>query len=933
MDQPARTCRLSHRAFLAGLVASLLTLTGCGSKDESAQLASTRENLAKKNPEAARIQLKSLLQQNPVSGEGRFLLGQLMYHAGEMPAAEAELRRALEAGHPEAVVLPVLADTLLSLGKGRLLVQQYGQVELADSLANHRLKIALAEAELADGDLDAASVLTRQVLARDASHPAALLLSARLSAARGDSAGGLALVGKLLERVPGDAPAWAFKGDLLHRTAGSDAAAAVAAWRQSLALEPRNAVVQASVITALIDQQDFDAANRQWAEFKKALPRHPQTAYFEAVLALQRGESARARDIAQQLLQATPNSPRVLLLAGQAALQLGLLPQAEQHLSKVVQLTPKAALPRRLLAKALLSEGQADKALAVLRPLLEAKPPDTAALTLAAQASMVLGDSKAAEGHFTRAAALQPNNPKLHTALAMSQAARSQDRAGLDSLRQIAAADAGSDADLALINAHLRRNDTAGALKAVAVMAAKLPGDPLPNQLSGRISQQQHDHAAARKQYEQALAKSPNYLPALISLGSLDLAAQQPAAARARFETALQRNPGLIGAMLALAELNSRTGGSAEESQRWLDRAVSQAPTDPRPRLLLIDHLLAARQAKLALAAAQAGVNALPDNIDLLDRLGRVQLLNGDTQQAVSTFNRLAVLQPKSPVPQLRLAQAYAMDKSRSGTAAAVKRALELAPNDLPALYAGANLALMEGRPTQALALARKMQAAQPDNPAGLLTEGEVELRQKNLDGAAAAFRKASTKAQPADSAQRLYTVMREAGKAVEADKWADEWRKSHPNDMPFVLMLGDTALAGNQLPQAESLYRTVVARQPKQVTALNNLAYVLALQRKPGAVATAEQALLVVPDSPLLMDTLALALASEQQLPRAITVQTRVVAMAPKSPQYRLQLAKLLLQAGDKVRARQELDALAKLGTGFTRHAEVADLLRSSGS
>jgi hypothetical protein len=45
-----------------------------------------------------------------------------------------------------------------------------------------------------------------------------------------------------------------------------------------------------------------------------------------------------------------------------------------------------------------------------------------------------------------------------------------------------------------------------------------------------------------------------------------------------------------------------------------------------------------------------------------------------------------------------------------------------------------------------------------------------------------------------------------------------------------------------------------------------------------------------------------------------------------------RLALAKLLLQAGEKAKAKAELDRLAALGAGFKQQDEVARLLKSLG-
>ena len=469
-------------------------------------------------------------------------------------------------------------------------------------------------------------------------------------------------------------------------------------------------------------------------------------------------------------------------------------------MSRSLQFAPKAGAPRRLLAEVQLRSGQTDKALATLKPLLDAKQPEAAALALAARAQLTKGDFKAAESNFSRAAKLDPSNPRLQAAVAISRVANGQESAGFEALQKLSGADKGTAIDLALINTRLQRNDLPGALKALDGLSAKQPDDPLPDQLRGRIALQRKDSAAARKHFEVALGKSPDYLPALASLAALDLAAKLPDAARARYLAAVQRNPRLVGALLALAELNSRSNGKPEETARWLAQAVTADPTDAWPRLLLIEHHLSTGDAKAALLAAQAGIAALPDNAELLDRLGRVHLASGDPQQAISAFNKLVALRPKSALPQLRLADAQSAAKQPSAAAAAVRRAMVIDPESPLAQQAAAKLALNEHKPAAALSIARKLQATQAADPMGFMLEGEIEMRQKHWDAAAVAFRKALDKPRPEAAAPRLYAALLAGKKPDEAEKLATDWHKRHPEDMGFVLYLGDMALAGKQL-------------------------------------------------------------------------------------------------------------------------------------
>lgn len=924
------------RRLAATALAATLALAGCSARNEAKALEQARTLMAKKDYAAAQLPLKSLLQAQPKSAAARLLLGQAMLEAGNLAGAEAELRRALELGQSETQVLPLLSSAMAGQGKGALLLQQFGRVTLPDAQADAELKTQLAAAEAGEGNLDGAEVLLTQALQGAPDHVPALLLRAKVASARGDAGAALAQVQALIDRRPDAADAWLLKGELLARAQAGDqapdTAAALAAFERAVQLKPDGVAAHAAAITLQLSKGDYAAAGTQWAAMHKAAPRYPQTLFFEAVLAEHKGEHKRTRELTQLLLRGAPDNPQLLLLAAQAEIKLNALAQAEGYLAKALQQAPTVVTVRRQLAQVQLRSGQTDRALATLRPLLEATPPDVEALTLAAQAQLMSGDSAGAEAMFGRAAKLKPGDLRVRTAVALAGLGKGRDAASLAELRSIAAADKGSTADMALITALVRRKDASGALKAVDALAAKLPDDPLPEQLRGRIALQRQDLAGARRHFEQALVKNADYLPALAGLGALDMADQQPAAAKARFEAALQRNPKNTGMLMALAEISARSGGAPEETQRWLERAISADPADAAPRMVLIDQLLAAGQVKSALLAAQAGLAALPDNVELLDRLGRALLASGEAQQAVSTFNKLATLAPRSPLPQLRLADAQAAANNRSAAAAAVRRAAEIAPDQLQVQQAQVKLALIDNKPDDALQMARKVQAQRPDEAIGFSLEGDVEMRRRNWDAAATALRKALVRRQPADSAQRLHATLVAAGKPAEADRLAADWRKSHPDDMGFVMHLGDMAMAGGKAAAAETLYREVTARQSGNVLALNNLAYALALQKKPGAVALAEQALKGAPKAAAVMDTLAFALAAEQQLKRAIEVQTQAVAAAPQAHQFRLQLAKLFLQAGKKPDARIELNKLARLGKDFARQDEVAELIKATG-
>ena len=144
------------------------------------------------------------------------------------------------------------------------------------------------------------------------------------------------------------------------------------------------------------------------------------------------------------------------------------------------------------------------------------------------------------------------------------------------------------------------------------------------------------------------------------------------------------------------------------------------------------------------------------------------------------------------------------------------------------------------------------------------------------------------------------------------------------------MFYLGNVAMAAKDWTQAEAQFRAVVALQPRNAAALNNIAWLLASQRKPGATALAEQANALMPERAPLLDTLALAQEADNRLPEAIKTQQRAVDLDPKDGMLRLRLARLLVKQGDKSAAQEQLHFLARLGPGFPAQAEVTGLLKA---
>jgi putative PEP-CTERM system TPR-repeat lipoprotein len=280
----------------------------------------------------------------------------------------------------------------------------------------------------------------------------------------------------------------------------------------------------------------------------------------------------------------------------------------------------------------------------------------------------------------------------------------------------------------------------------------------------------------------------------------------------------------------------------------------------------------------------------------------------------------------------IAIGEAYWQNKQPDQAVKSLTKALSTRPDLLPAQRGLLNIATAEKRYTEAVEIARQVQKQRPNEAVGYLLEGDVEKARRSWDAAAAAYRTSLQKQPSTEGAVRMHSLFMQAGRQADADRFAASWEKDHPKDVAFVFYRGDLALQQKNFAEAESRYRTVSQLQPQNALALNNVAWLMVKQSKPGALPFAEKATELMPNQPALMDTLSLALAAEKRLPQALEVQKKAVALSQGDPTMRLNLARLLVQAGDKSAARTELQALEKLGTKFPEHGAVLELLKTVG-
>ncbi len=874
----------------------------------------------------AAIELKNILQQTPGNAEARFMLGHLHFSNNDFVNAEKELSLALNKGYkpPEAAIL--LARTFLVLRQPKKIVDGINVLEGAPAESNAAILAIRAQAYAMLGDKSSMETSLQQADALIPEHPDTLAVRAGQAFANGQQDQALAWVEKATAKDARRADLQLMKADLLRAQKRGDEA--IAAYTKALAIEPGNLAAHLAVAQHYLAVSNLDKAQAELKILHGYAPNNLMARYLEGLLDFRRKNMDAASQKLQEVLRGAPDFAPANLLAGAIDLSQGKRESAISRLNRVLEAAPDHPLARKLLATAMLDSGQAERARELIANL---KNDDSDIQLLALQGNIAqrLGNLQEARQKLEKASSLAPDNTALIRELAASRMASGDESGAIEALTRLAEKDTAShQADVILVMTHLKAKRYDAALKAIANLERRSPRLALAENLRGAVHIARKDIAQARQSFAKALAIEPGYLPAASNLARLDLANKDIKSARSRFEQVLKHRPETARAMIALAELAALEKNEGDYV-KFIEQAKKADPKDATSRQMLARYWLSKRDAGKALSEARAALEAT-GIAGFQGLIGAAYALQGDDANALSAYGKWVEAAPNDPQSHYQLALAQFNGKDRAAALKSLNKALSLRPDFAEASISKALLLGQEGRTGEGLKIARELQARAPKAAGGYLAEAELLSLDKQYAAAAKLYTKTaqlSGNGQPLVNAYRAYAA---AGQSGDGEKALRQWLEAKPDDGRIRHQLALVLLNDKRLKEAEQQYNTLTRANPRDVVAYNNLAWVQGELGSPNAVASAEAALALSPDNPATLDTLGWNLIKAGQHQRGLDLIKKALAKSPDAAEIQWHLAAGLNKAGDRVRARQEIERLLSSGVAFPQETEARKLLDS---
>ena len=397
--------------------------------------------------------------------------------------------------------------------------------------------------------------------------------------------------------------------------------------------------------------------------------------------------------------------------------------------------------------------------------------------------------------------------------------------------------------------------------------------------------------AEAERLTKEVLAKDPNHIEGHILMGGLFFAQKQPDKAFAELNHAVEIDPKRVESYLSLARfyIVTKERDKAEETYK---RAISVNGNSPLAHTEYGKFLAQSNRQPEAEAELRKAVEVGPT--DRMSRfvLASYYLVNRQFDKAEESYKALAALEPDKPESQAVLADFYSSINRSDEAVTIYKDILDKSPDYLQGRYRLAEILLTRNDTQGATAQLEEAFKKDKNDRQALLLRARIRAQGGQPDGLKKAIDDLTeVRKQEPNSRPALYFLAQvnfNLGLMDQARSFAAELEKNYPEYLPAKLMQLQITLAGGDLKGAVSLGTDLVARLDKTAPDRENSPQLLAeirektyltrgtaqLQLKNVAAARQdfEAARQVVPNDPLVYNSLALASLTEDKPQDAIS-------------------------------------------------------------
>lgn len=866
-----QTLRIIPRLLLAGaLLAPLPLLVGCNNQPDSSEAMShisRADTYAEQGQyRSALVEIKNAIQADPNNVSHLVRLAEVYQAIGAYEQASDLLEPWLE-NDASDVALP-LAQAYVEQGK-QLSALETLETFAADSPeAQLQASLIRAEALRLAGEKAEALALFRNLTDSNGANIKAIVGVARSHLDLNQTSQAIQALDEWTNRNEQEPEVLYWKGVAQYRENQLEAASAtltdaVGALPTSDVFLPIRRDILSSLSRVLTEQGRITEAqvyNRILAENLNTGAREQGEA---AVAAIKDGNIDEAKTILRDMLKLDPDNEQVALMLGALSAGTGELDEGTRLLTENLdpETTPTQFIRAATMAQ--IDAGDREEALKTLDRAIKARPNDNELLAMHGILALSLPEYQdAGVASLSKAISNEPDRVRLRLALAQYHIRNDQPEQALGQLRMAFTSNPSEwNTTGTYLNLLIQQGETTEAAEIRDSLLNGYGEEPSAVLLASMADAQLGNTEAAKKRLETLANESPQLQAPKVALAMLYNQTGQPDEAVEMFIDAAKITPGAIRPLQQAGQIYAQNH-SVDEVEQWLSKVGQDNP-----------ELIMNTDALGALIRIRRG--ELSDARSLLDKW------QTEDSEAVSRATG-----------QLLRAEALEAANARDFTTARAKaaEAIALEPENLRYALLPVGIYELEGKLNEALKALAAVEETFGSERAVILSRATL-LKQKDGDSPAYDYLLAQWQSTRDTGLMPSLLGLAKTVAPESQDELTDSWLSVAPNSSAAHMARADWLMANQQEIVAANHYEQVISRQPNNIAALNNLAWLLREENPTRAIEMAGRARDLAPDNAAVLDTYGWILHLTGNHAEAKEVIERALALAPDNAEIRSHL------------------------------------------
>jgi len=385
--------------------------------------------------------------------------------------------------------------------------------------------------------------------------------------------------------------------------------------------------------------------------------------------------------------------------------------------------------------------------------------------------------------------------------------------------------------------------------------------------------------------------------------------------------------PGFYYLSMAQSGLNQ-----TRQARNSLLKATELRPSWPAPRLALAEIYLTSGDHELAWQESERILKLSPENRRALLIGGAAQLRKGEPEKALALFKKTQSLNPKDPVPHIKIGALYVAQKNYPRALKEYEEALKLDADRVDALSSIAGVYVLQGNRQGALDRAKQHLTRTKKQPEIYQLLGQLNLQEREYAKAIEHFEKA-VQLNP-DLLCAYFLLGNVYAAQQKFDRAIKEYQKiiqKNPLALPSHMLLGILHDLKQQPAKANEYYKTLLDLKKDFVPAANNLAWNYAEHdgNLDTALALAQKARELSPDNPHVADTLGWIYYKKGAYGVAISLlKESAEKLQNKNSTVLYHLGMAQYRGGDKASGRENLKRALTISQAFPGSEEAKRIL-----